>query len=138
MSDLLSPLLVVMLDEGHAYVSFCALMERLSPNFYPDGKAMTTKFDHLSHGSLTNPKAENCSQFINSLSLTGLLYYDPEFYAYLKNRHADDLLYCYRWLLLEMKREFAFEDACTALEVVWASLPPAEVNPVTGINQGFE
>ena len=38
---------------------------------------------------------------------------------------ADDLLFCYRWLLLEMKREFAFEDALRALEVTWASLPPA-------------
>ena len=103
MSDLLSPLLVVMNDEGHAYVSFCALMSRLKSNFYPDGKAMTKKFEHLSQG---------------------LLFYDPEFYAYLKLRHADDLLYCYRWLLLEMKREFSFEDSCSALEVLWSSLPP--------------
>lgn len=104
MSDLLSPLLFVMNDEGHAYVSFCALMSRLKSNFYPDGKAMTKKFEHLSQG---------------------LLFYDPEFYAYLKLRHADDLLYCYRWLLLEMKREFSFEDSCSALEVLWSSLPPA-------------
>lgn len=38
---------------------------------------------------------------------------------------ADDLLFCYRWLLLEMKREFAFEDALHMLEVLWSSLPPS-------------
>ena len=103
MSDLLSPILFVMGNEGHAYVSFCALMFRLKPNFLPDGKAMTKKFEHLSQG---------------------ILYYDPEFYSYLKQQRAEDLLYCYRWLLLEMKREFSFEDANQALEVLWASLPP--------------
>ena len=36
---------------------------------------------------------------------------------------ADDLLFCYRWLLLEMKREFALDDAMRMLEVLWASLP---------------
>jgi len=103
MSDLLSPLLVVMRDEGQAYLSFCALMSRTAGNFRTDGKLMTTKFEHLSQS---------------------LLYYDPEFYAYLKLRHADDLLFCYRWLLLELKREFSFDDACLAIEVLWSSLPP--------------
>lgn len=37
---------------------------------------------------------------------------------------ADDLLFCYRWLLLELKREFAFEDALHMLEVLWSSLDP--------------
>lgn len=36
---------------------------------------------------------------------------------------ASDLLFCYRWLLLELKREFAFDDALRMLEVLWASLP---------------
>lgn len=103
MSDLLSPILHVMAEEGHAYVSFCALMSRMKPNFFPDGKIMMKKFDHLSKG---------------------LLYYDTSFFLYLKKCAADDLLFCYRWLLLEMKREFNYEEACLALEVIWSSLPP--------------
>ncbi len=103
MSDLLSPILVTMGDESHAYITFCALMTRMSANFRPDGLLMTRKFEHLSQG---------------------ILYYDPELYAYLKLRHADDLLFCYRWLLLEMKREFSFDEACLAMEVLWSSLPP--------------
>jgi len=104
MSDLASPILVTIADEAHAYICFTALMKRMKPNFLLDGIAMTTKFQHLSEG---------------------LMYYDPEFYTYLKIHSADDLLFCYRWLLLEMKREFAFEKALKALEVSWASLPPS-------------
>ena len=31
---------------------------------------------------------------------------------------ADDLLFCYRWLLLEMKREFVFAHALKALSLI--------------------
>ncbi|XP_058060056.1 uncharacterized protein LOC131210781 [Anopheles bellator] len=103
MSDIASPLLVTMGDEAHAYICFCAIMQRLSCNFMLDGIAMTLKFAHLSEA---------------------LQYYDPDFYAYLKHHQADDLLFCYRWLLLEMKREFAFDDALRMLEVLWSSLTP--------------
>lgn len=102
MSDLASPLLVTMGDEAHAYICLCALMTRLYPNFLLDGEAMTLKFSHLTES---------------------LQVYDPDFYYYLKSQQADDLLFCYRWLLLEMKREFAFDDALRMLEVLWASLP---------------
>ncbi|CAG0878510.1 unnamed protein product [Darwinula stevensoni] len=103
MSDLASPLLVTMKEEAHAYICFCALMQRLKPFFTPDGEAMTRAFQHLSEA---------------------LLFYDPNFFQYLKEQEADDLLFCYRWLLLELKREFAFEDALRMLEVLWSSLPP--------------
>ncbi|XP_076313617.1 LOW QUALITY PROTEIN: TBC1 domain family member 25-like [Tachypleus tridentatus] len=104
MSDLASPILVTMKDEAHAYVCFCAVMHRLKPNFSLDGEAMTVKFQHLSEL---------------------LQHYDPQFFEYLQQQGADDLLFCYRWLLLELKREFAFDDALHMLEVLWSSLPPA-------------
>lgn len=63
MSDLASPLLVTMGDEAQAYICFCALMQRLGHNFMLDGIAMTQKFTHLAEA---------------------LLYYDPDFFAYLK------------------------------------------------------
>lgn len=102
MSDIASPLLVTMGDEAQAYICFCAVMRRLNANFMLDGVAMTLKFTHLSKA---------------------LQYYDPEFYEYLKAQQADDLLFCYRWLLLEMKREFAFDDSLRMLEVLWSALP---------------
>ncbi|XP_055549256.1 uncharacterized protein LOC129732412 isoform X2 [Wyeomyia smithii] len=107
MSDIASPLLVTMADEAQAYICFCAIMTRLSCNFMLDGVAMTLKFNHLSEA---------------------LQYYDSDFYAYLKMHQADDLLFCYRWLLLEMKREFAFDDSLRMLEVLWSSLPPMAPN----------
>lgn len=92
-----------MRDEAQAYICFCAVMKRLNINFMLDGIAMTQKFAHLSEA---------------------LQFYDPEFFEYLKMQQADDLLFCYRWLLLEMKREFAFDDSLRMLEVLWSSLPP--------------
>ena len=74
-----------------------------------------------------------CVIYLNKLFIktlfAGLQHYDPEFYAYLKLHQADDLLFCYRWLLLEMKREFALDDALRMLEVLWAALP---ASPPTG------
>ncbi|XP_055917640.1 TBC1 domain family member 25 [Eupeodes corollae] len=101
MSDIASPLLVTMNDEAQAYICFCAIMSRVRVNFMLDGIAMTQKFTHLTEA---------------------LNFYDPEFYEYLKLQQADDLLFCYRWLLLELKREFPFEDALRMLEVQWSSL----------------
>ncbi|XP_056278046.1 TBC1 domain family member 25 isoform X2 [Pseudoliparis swirei] len=103
MSDLASPILAVMDNEAHAFVCFCGIMKRLEGNFQPDGRLMAVKFQHLK---------------------LLLRYSDPEFYSYLVSRGADDLFFCYRWLLLELKREFTFDDALRMLEVTWSSLPP--------------
>lgn len=103
MSDIASPILAVMDNEAHAFICFCGIMKRLGGNFRPDGQLMSIKFQHLK---------------------LLLQYSDPEFYSYLVSRGADDLFFCYRWLLLELKREFAFDDALRMLEVTWSSLPP--------------
>lgn len=103
MSDIASPILAVMDNEAHAFICFCGIMKRLEGNFRPDGQLMSIKFQHLK---------------------LLLQYSDPEFYSYLVSRGADELFFCYRWLLLELKREFAFDDALRMLEVTWSSLPP--------------
>ncbi|XP_076469269.1 TBC1 domain family member 25-like isoform X2 [Babylonia areolata] len=102
MSDLASPLLVIQKEEAQAYVCFCSLMSRLHGNFSPDGMAMMTQFRHLADL---------------------LQVHDPAFYDYLKSINAHDLFFCYRWLLLQLKREFPFEDALYMLEVMWSTLP---------------
>lgn len=112
MSDLVSPLLYVMKDEAHCYISFCALMTRLTDNFSTEGIAIGRKFDNL-----------------KSL----LQHYDSDFYSYLVLNGADDLLFCYRWLLLDLKREFPFDDALEVFEVLWASIPPKE-SPSANLN----
>ncbi|XP_022299236.2 uncharacterized protein LOC111108042 [Crassostrea virginica] len=103
MSDIASPLLVTQKDEAQAYLCFCATMKRLKDNFNLNGQAITTKFKHLSDL---------------------LQEHDPELHSYFQEIHASDMFFCYRWILLELKREFPFEDALYMLEVMWSTLPP--------------
>ncbi|KPM06185.1 TBC1 domain containing protein 3, partial [Sarcoptes scabiei] len=90
-------------DEAQAYITFCALMKRLHKNFSPTGTAMNRKFRNLKRL---------------------LSYYDPEFYRYLINEKAEEMLFSYRWILLDLKREFPLDNVPDMLEVLWASIPP--------------
>ncbi|EDO42591.1 predicted protein, partial [Nematostella vectensis] len=101
MSDLASPILVVMNDEALAYTCFCALMARMKSHFLLDSRTVTQKFDHLSM----------------LLQKT-----DPQYYKYLVDIGADDMFFCYRWLLLDLKREFPFEDVLNLMEVIWSTV----------------
>ena len=103
MGDLAAPLLVVMEDEAVTFTCFTALMARCKKHFLPDGKPMTLKFNHL---SLLVQK------------------FDPQLYNQLLKVEADDLFFCYRWLVLDLKREFQFDTALHVLEVIWSSLLP--------------
>ena len=108
MSDLAAPILVILNDEAVAYTCLCALMERIKGHFLLDGKAMTLKFDHL-------------SQLVHRM--------EPEFFKYLMDIGADDMFFCYRWLLLDLKREFPFDDAVQLMEVIWSSLTSSTESP---------
>lgn len=102
MSDLLSPLLFVLRDESLAYWCFCSLIRRCASNFNVLSDEITTKIALLS-------------------SL--LARYDKELWQHLKRVGADQLLFVYRWLLIECKREFPFADSLRVLEVMWSTLP---------------
>ncbi|XP_054033151.1 TBC1 domain family member 25 [Dryobates pubescens] len=112
MSDVASPLLAVLDDEAQAFLCFCSLMRRLGPRFRPGGRGLAKAFGHL-------------RRLLRRL--------DPGFWSFLAARGAHDLLFCYRWLLLELKREFPFEDALRVLEITWSSLPPAPPPPPEGV-----
>ena len=101
MSDLLSPLLYVTKDEALSYVCFCALMDRCDYDVFSDRISVKIEL------------------------LTCLLRrYDAEFWAYLVRVGAEQLLFVYRWLLIECKREFSLDDALSALEVMWSTIAP--------------
>jgi hypothetical protein len=118
MSDLAAPLLVVMEDEAVTFTCFSALMARCKKHFLPDGKAMSLKFDHL---TLLVQK------------------FDPELYKYLLKVEADDMFFCYRWLVLDLKREFQFDDALNIMEAIWSSLlpPPPKDAPQSPSGETF-
>lgn len=88
MSDLLSPLLFVLRDEALAYTCFLSLIGRCAPNFCVHSDSIALKIKLL--GSL-------------------LARYDPELWTHLVQVGADQMLFVYRWLLLECKREFPFD-----------------------------
>ena len=100
MCDLVAPLLVVFNDESLAYACFCHLMRRMVENF-PNGNAMD-------------------SHFANMRSLIQIL--DSEMYE-LMHSHGDytHFYFCYRWFLLDFKRELVYPDVFATWEVIWAA-----------------
>ncbi|XP_030747577.1 small G protein signaling modulator 1-like [Sitophilus oryzae] len=100
MCDLVAPLLVTFDDESLTYACFCHLMERMIENF-PNGNAM------------------DC-HFANMRSLIQIL--DAEMYEQM-HAHGDytHFYFCYRWFLLDFKRELVYPDVFTTWEVIWAA-----------------
>ena len=103
MSDLASPILHVLDDEMMSYWCFSALMQRVKGNFERQGLAMNLNFHYL------------------SLLLKRV---DSELFCHLEEIGADNLFFCYRMLLLDLKREFPFEEALGVVECIWSSVPP--------------
>ncbi|KAL1501277.1 hypothetical protein ABEB36_006628 [Hypothenemus hampei] len=100
MCDLVAPLLVTFDDESLTYACFCHLMERMIENF-PNGNAM------------------DC-HFANMRSLIQIL--DAEMYEQM-HAHGDytHFYFCYRWFLLDFKRELVYSDVFKTWEVIWAA-----------------
>lgn len=100
MCDLLAPLLVIFDDESLSYGCFCRLMERMIENF-PNGCAMDM-------------------HFANMRSLIQIL--DSEMYD-LMHAHGDytHFYFCYRWFLLDFKRELLYADVFSVWECIWAA-----------------
>ncbi|XP_062698457.1 small G protein signaling modulator 2-like isoform X1 [Aedes albopictus] len=100
MCDLVAPLLVIFDDESLSYGCFCRFMERMIENF-PNGGAMDM-------------------HFANMRSLIQIL--DSEMYD-LMHAHGDytHFYFCYRWFLLDFKRELIYSDIFSVWEVIWAA-----------------
>ena len=113
MSDLASPILHVLEDEMTSYWCFSSLMQRVKANFERKGLAMNFNFHYL------------------SLLLKRV---DPELFSHLEEIGADNLFFCYRMLLLDLKREFPFDEALGVIECIWSSVPPdrTDVESITG------
>lgn len=98
MSDLLSPLLFVLRDESETFWCFVALMERLGPNFNRDQNGMHSQLFALS-------------------KLVELL--DVPLHNYFKQKDCLNYFFCFRWVLIQFKREFEFEKTLQLWEVLW-------------------
>ncbi|XP_032458664.1 small G protein signaling modulator 1 isoform X2 [Phocoena sinus] len=100
MCDLLAPLLVILDDEALAFSCFTELMKRTNQNF-PHGGAMDT-------------------HFANMRSLIQIL--DSELFELMhQNGDYTHFYFCYRWFLLDFKRELIYDDVFSVWETIWAA-----------------
>uniref|UniRef100_A0A8C7MWC8 Small G protein signaling modulator 1-like n=1 Tax=Oncorhynchus kisutch TaxID=8019 RepID=A0A8C7MWC8_ONCKI len=100
MCDLLAPLLVILDDEAMAFSCFTELMKRMNQNF-PHGGGMDT-------------------QFANMRSLIQIL--DSELFELMhQNGDYTHFYFCYRWFLLDLKRELVYDDVFAVWETIWAA-----------------
>nr|XP_043628158.1 TBC1 domain family member 15 [Erigeron canadensis] len=98
MSDLLSPILFIMKDESEAFWCFVNLLERLGPNFNRDQNGMHAQLFALS-------------------KLVELL--DSPLHSYFKQNDCLNYFFCFRWILIQFKREFEYEQTLRLWEVLW-------------------
>jgi hypothetical protein len=105
MSDLLSPLLFTLRDEPLSFLCFQSLMKRCLANFDPLSEQIAAKI---------------------ALLTAMLARYDPPLWLHLGQLAAHELCFTYRWLLIECKREFPFNDSLRVLEVMWSTIDAAD------------
>ncbi|KAI8981649.1 rab-GTPase-TBC domain-containing protein [Mycotypha africana] len=98
MSDLLSPIYVVIRDEALSFWAFAGFMDRMKSNFYKDQSGM--------HKQL--------------LTMDLLLQFmDPSLYKHLQKTDSVNFFFCFRWMLVWFKREFKWDDMLVLWEVLW-------------------
>uniref|UniRef100_A0A915KE63 Rab-GAP TBC domain-containing protein n=1 Tax=Romanomermis culicivorax TaxID=13658 RepID=A0A915KE63_ROMCU len=102
MSDLLSPIMVVMDNEVDSFWAFVGFMNKIHKNFEMDQKTIKRQL----------------------MQLRDLLYViNPSFHNYLETHESDNMYFCFRWILILFKREFNFMDIMRLWEVLWTNLP---------------
>ncbi|AQK54622.1 TBC1 domain family member 15 [Zea mays] len=99
MSDFLAPILYVMEDESESFWCFASLMERLGANFNRDQNGMHAQLLALS-------------------KLVELL--DPSLHNYFRQNDCLNYFFCFRWVLIQFKREFSFDQIMLLWEVLWS------------------
>eukprot|EP01062_Namystynia_karyoxenos_P033880 TRINITY_DN2486_c0_g1_i1.p1 TRINITY_DN2486_c0_g1~~TRINITY_DN2486_c0_g1_i1.p1 ORF type:complete len:1025 (+),score=306.39 TRINITY_DN2486_c0_g1_i1:138-3212(+) len=100
MSDILSPLYYVLRDEAEAFWAFVHLMDtRVGGNFSRDQLGMTAELQHF-------------AELVRAA--------DPELHCHLAGADALNFYFCFRWVLVQFKREFAFADVLRLWDVLWA------------------
>ncbi|KAI6144829.1 rab-GTPase-TBC domain-containing protein [Pisolithus thermaeus] len=99
MSDLCAPLYVVMdMEEELTFWCFVQVMDRMGQNFLRDQSGMK-------------------KQLLTLQDLISVM--DPELYRHFEKADGLNLFFCFRWVLIAFKREFAFEDVLRLWEVLW-------------------
>ncbi|XP_077492677.1 TBC1 domain family member 15-like isoform X5 [Amblyomma americanum] len=102
MSDLLSPILMVMDSEEDSFWCFVGFIKRVMSNFDLDQSGMKKQL----------------AQLYDILAVAV-----PKLAIYLEEHESGNLYFCFRWLLVLFKREFKCEEIMRLWEVLWTDLP---------------
>ncbi|KAF6137449.1 hypothetical protein GIB67_009925 [Kingdonia uniflora] len=101
MSDLCSPMIILLEDEADAFWCFERLMRRLRGNFRCTESSVGVE-----------------TQLNNLASITEVL--DPKLHQHLETLGGGDYLFAFRMLMVLFRREFSFGDSLYLWEMMWA------------------
>ncbi|XP_042027510.1 TBC1 domain family member 16-like isoform X1 [Salvia splendens] len=101
MSDLCSPMIILLEDEADAFWCFERLMRRLRGNFRCIGNSIGVE-----------------AQLGNLASITQVI--DPKLHHHLETLGGADYLFAFRMLMVLFRREFSFGDSLYLWEMMWA------------------
>lgn len=121
MSDLLSPLYVVLQDDALAFTAFCAFMERMERNFMRTQEGMRDQLSTLGH--LTN-------------------FMLPKLYTHLAKADSIHFFFFFRMILVWFKREFEWDDVLRLWEVLWTNFYSSQFHlfvalAILDLNKGY-
>ncbi|XP_072396962.1 TBC1 domain family member 15 isoform X2 [Diabrotica undecimpunctata] len=102
MSDLLSPILMLLDNEVDSFWCFVGFMNKVSRNFDIDQAGMKDQLGNLH---------------------TLLAFVNPQLANYLDTHDSGNMFFCFRWLLVWFKRELSQEDVMRFWEVLWTGYP---------------
>ncbi|EFH45838.1 rab GTPase activator [Arabidopsis lyrata subsp. lyrata] len=101
MSDLCSPMIILLEDEADAFWCFERLMRRLRGNFRSTGRSVGVE-----------------AQLTHLSSITQIV--DPKLHQHLDKLGGGDYLFAIRMLMVQFRREFSFCDSLYLWEMMWA------------------
>ncbi|KAL3318311.1 Small G protein signaling modulator 1 [Cichlidogyrus casuarinus] len=118
MCDLLAPLLVVLQEEHLAHACFTRLMCWMLSNFpqASSGSSGIVPRENLTPRPFATDDLSSRPRKLQRLLL------DPTLFEHLsQNCEQGQFYFCYRWFLLDFKREFQYKDIFTIWETIWAA-----------------
>ncbi|CAM8887831.1 unnamed protein product [Rhodiola kirilowii] len=101
MSDLCSPMIILLEDEADAFWCFERLMRRLRGNFQCTASSVGVE-----------------KQLKNLAEITQVI--DPKLHQHLETLGGGDYLFAFRMLMVLFRREFSFGDSLFLWEMMWA------------------
>ncbi|EOA16661.1 hypothetical protein CARUB_v10004848mg [Capsella rubella] len=101
MSDLCSPMIILLEDEADAFWCFERLMRRLRGNFRSTGRSVGVE-----------------AQLTHLSTITQIV--DPKLHQHLDKLGGGDYLFAIRMLMVQFRREFSFCDSLYLWEMMWA------------------